>query len=103
MVEAKPGARFRSAVCEAEAVVVRAPTGDLDLRFGGQPAVPVGHPPPEALAVTPGFDTGCLIGKRYTNASGDLEVLCTKPGPSSLSLGDDQLELKDAKPLPSSD
>jgi len=49
------------------------------------------------------FDTGTLIGKRYTTPDGDLEVLCTKAGGGSLSLGDTALELKAAKPLPSSD
>jgi hypothetical protein len=51
----------------------------------------------------PGFDGGVLIGKRYTDGSGDLELLCTKAGSSSLSVGDELLVLKDAKPLPSSD
>ena len=57
----------------------------------------------EGLAVGAGFDGGLLIGKRYVDASGDLEVLCTKAGASSLSVGDQVLDTKDAKPLPSSD
>jgi hypothetical protein len=40
--------------------------------------------------------------KRYTDAGGN-EVLVTKPGAGSLSLGDVPLALKDAKPLPASD
>jgi hypothetical protein len=37
------------------------------------------------------------------NEAGDLEVLCTKPGDGALSLVDAPLQLKEAKPLPSSD
>jgi hypothetical protein len=44
-----------------------------------------------------------LIGKRYVDGSGTLEVLCTKPGASSLSVGDEPLTVASAKALPSSD
>ncbi len=103
MVDVKPGARFRSVVCEAEAVIVKAPAGPLDLRAGGHPMVPVGDPPAEGLSAEPGFDTGTLIGKRYVDPTGDVEALCTKSGTSALSVGQELLVLKDAKPLPSSD
>jgi len=102
-VELKPGARLHSCVCAAEVVAVKAPAGDVDLRCGGHPMVPVGEDGPEGLSVAPGFDGGLLIGKRYTDESGDIELLCTKAGTSSLSIGEALLELKDAKPLPSSD
>ena len=36
-------------------------------------------------------------------SDGTIEVLCTKPGDGSLSAGGDVLQLKEAKPLPSSD
>jgi hypothetical protein len=55
------------------------------------------------VAGEPGFDKGTALGKRYTDDDGTLEVLCTKAGPSSLSLGDAPLDIKEAKPLPSSD
>lgn len=103
MVDVKPGSRFRSAVCEAEVVVVKAPAGDVDLRLGGHPVAPVGDAPGDALEVVPGFDGGCLMGKRYADESGSLELLCTKPGTGALSVADDLLEVKGAKPLPSSD
>lgn len=98
----KPGARLRSSVCDAEFAVVKAPAGDVDLRCGGQPMVPVGEDPPAGLSAN-GFQEGSLIGKRYTDDAATVEVLCTKAGTSSLSLGDEALVLKDAKPLPSSD
>lgn len=102
-VELKAGTRLRSAVCAAEFVAVKAPAGELDLRCGGHPVLASDQEQPGGLDVVAGFDQGLLIGKRYTDESGELEVLCTKAGPSSLSLGDELLHLKDAKPLPSSD
>ena len=45
---------------------------------------------------------GSLIGKRYTDG-GELELLCSKAGDGSLAVGDADLEIKGAKPLPSSD
>lgn len=102
-VELKPGTRFRSAACEAEVVVVKAPAGPVDLRAGGHPMVPVGEDGPSGLAPEGPAGEGVLLGKRYTDAEGTIELLCTKAGPSTLSVGDEPLGLKDAKPLPSSD
>ncbi|HET6950047.1 MAG TPA: hypothetical protein VFI47_06720 [Acidimicrobiales bacterium] len=98
----KSGARVRSITCDTEAVVVRAPAGEVDLRCGGQPMVPVGEGevvgPPAA-----GFDTGTQIGKRYPAADIGLELLCTKAGAGSISVGDEVLHPAGAKPLPASD
>ena len=102
-VELKPGARFRSAVCEAEAVVIKAPAGSVDLQCGGHPMVPIGDDPPAGLSVVPGYDGGAQIGKRYIHGTDALELLCSKGGTSSFSVGAELLVLKDAKPLPSSD
>ncbi len=41
---------------------------------GGEPAAP--------------FDEGTLVGKRYVTEDEAIELLCTKPGAGSLSLGD---------------
>ena len=98
-----PGSRFRSVVCDTEAIVVRSPDDDIDLRCGGQPMVPLADEPPAGLALEPAFADGTALGKRYTNDAGDLELLCTKPGAGSLSAGEELLVLKEAKPLPSSD
>jgi len=102
-VELKPGARFRSAVGETEVVVIKTPAVAVDLQCGGHPMVPIGDEPPTGHTVEPGFDGGTLIGKRYTDGTGELELLCSKGGTASLSVGADLLTLKDAKPLPSSD
>ncbi len=50
-----------------------------------------------------GFDTGAEVGKRYADEEAGIEVLCTKGGQATLSVGADPLPLKGAKPLPSSD
>ena len=43
------------------------------------------------------------LGKRYKSADGAVEVLINKPGPCDLRYDGQPLELKEAKPLPSSD
>jgi hypothetical protein len=58
---------------------------------------------PEGLPIDIGHDAGTQVGKRYTDEVSGLELLCTKAGKGSLSLGSTPLLLKDAKPLPSSD
>jgi|SRR2546429_7189326 len=98
-----PGSRLRSPVCDTEVIVVRPGDEDIDLRCGGQPMVPLGEEPPARLPLEPAFAEGTAIGKRYTNETAELEILCTKPGAGSLSIGDEILVLKEAKPLPSSD
>ena len=56
----------------------------------------------EPMEPDPQFLAGTSMGKRYTDGEG-AEVLVTKPGNGSLSVGSTPLEIKDAKPLPASD
>jgi hypothetical protein len=58
---------------------------------------------PPGAEPSPGLDTGTLLGKRYTDATGTLEVLCTRAGAGTLTLADKPLELLSARQLPSSD
>lgn len=98
----KPGMRLRSAVCDTEVVVVVARQVEVDLRCGGQPMTPVtDEASPAGLAMTD--TTGTLLGKRYAHEVAGIEVLCVKPGAGGLSVGDDPIPIKAAKPLPSSD
>lgn len=99
----KAGARMRSVTCETEVVVVRGGGDEIDLRCGGQPMVPIEDAGGTAGAPVAPFDGGTLVGKRYVSEDESLELLCTKPGAGSLSLGDVVLSVKGAKPLPSSD
>ena len=43
------------------------------------------------------------LGKRYLCDSCGSEVLCNKPGTGELTCCDNEMKLKEAKPLPSSD
>ena len=101
-IELRPGDRFRSAVCSTEVVVVKAPSGEVDLRCGGAPVLGADEEAPAGAALSPEHAGGSLIGKRYTDG-GELEVLCSKAGDGALSVGETDLEIKGAKPLPSSD
>lgn len=100
-MELRPGLRLKSAVSEAEFIVIRAISGDVDLRCGGVAVVADDAERPAPPGKTP--EGSVLIGKRYTDESGELEVLCTKGGAGQLSLGDTVLQVKVAKALPSSD
>jgi hypothetical protein len=54
-------------------------------------------------SVQPGSEGSTLLGKRYVNADQTVELLCSKPGDGALAVDGEALELKEAKPLPSSD
>src|SRR5262245_23569482 len=43
------------------------------------------------------------LGKRYKSTDGAVEILVNKPGPCDLRYEGQAMELKEAKPLPSSD
>jgi hypothetical protein len=101
-MELKPGTRLASAVCATEVVVVKAPAGAVDLRCGGAAMAPKDEVDAGA-ALDPAHAEGTQMGKRYADEDIGIEVLCTKAGDGSLSIGDERLHLKDAKPLPSSD
>ena len=100
-MELRPGLKLSSAVCATEVIVV-AGSGDVDVTCGG---VPMTEPGGEASgdSAVDGLTEGALMGKRYTNEDGTLEVLCTKPGDGSVGIGQTALGLKEAKPLPASD
>jgi hypothetical protein len=104
MAGLKPGTRMKSTVCATEVMVIQAPSGDVDLRCGGAPMQALGQAQPAGGArVSPAAAKGTALGKRYVDAAGTLELLCTKPGEGSLAVGEALLQLKEAKPLPSSD
>jgi hypothetical protein len=84
-------------------VIVRGPSEPTDLRCGGQPMVDVAAENVERSDVAAPFDGGSLVGKRYVDPDESIEVLCTKAGAGSLSIGDAALAVKGAKPLPASD
>ena len=102
MAQLKAGTRMRSAVCKSEVMVIAAPAADVALSCGGAPMVDAKEEPAGG-EVDAAFAEGTLLGKRYVNEAGDLEVLCIKPGDGSLAADGVSLVLKESKPLPSTD
>jgi hypothetical protein len=102
-MQLKPGMRLKSQVCETQVVVVRAPAGPVEVRCGGADLIEASGTSIDGVSLDGGYAEGTLLGKRYANDEIGLELLCSKPGAGSLSLGDSKLEIKGAKALPSSD
>lgn len=100
-MQLRPGLKLKSAVCATEVIVVSG-AGEVDLTCGGVAMVEATADAPEAAAVD-GLTEGTLLGKRYTDADGTVEVLCTKPGDGSVGIGQNALGLKEATALPASD
>ena len=73
----QPGSRWRSAVCEAEVVVVRAPAGVVSLRIGGAAVLASNGGRIEGARLDNALADGTLLGKRYHDEVSGLEVLCT--------------------------
>ena len=98
----RSGVRLRSQTCTTEVIVVRPGPADLELTCGGHPLVAHGEQG-SSLEPIDGLANGSELGKRYTDAGGELEILVTKAGSGTLANGKEPLVLKEAKPLPSSD
>lgn len=95
----KPGTKLKSAVCDTEVMVIRG--SGVIVACGGVPMAE--ERPADSAGVDPAFAAGTLIGKRYVDQAGNVELLCVKPGKGSLSIDGVALRTKDAKALPSSD
>lgn len=100
-VALKAGARFKSAVCDTQVMVIKAPAGDYALQCGG--ALMIAPTEDGGGELDPALAEGTLMGKRYVNADESIEMLCTKPGKGSLVLNGEAMAVKQAKQLPSSD
>jgi hypothetical protein len=101
-MQLKAGTRLRSATDACEIVVVKAPADPVDLRCGGHPFLAIeAEASPESVEA--GFDEGTQLGKRYADDELGIEVLCTKAGEGSISVGETILAVKGAKALPASD
>lgn len=98
----KAGSRLYCAASTSEFIVVRAAGEHAAITIGGHPAVQGAHPD-ELLATVPGHDSGAELGKRYVDAGGSFELLCTKPGAGIPAIEGELLGLKAAKALPASD
>ncbi|MEV5529992.1 hypothetical protein [Streptomyces prunicolor] len=99
----RPGDQLASTVCGTRVVVIRAPAAaepQPQLTCGGSPLIRAAG----ATPAKPGpAGTTTLIGKRYVDATGTLELLCTASGAGELTCDGAPMALKAAKPLPASD
>ena len=94
----KPGTRLKSSACASEVLVIRYAGGVLTC--GGAPLLDTGAEP---VALDPAHAGGTVMGKRYVDAAGTVELLCVKPGQGTLALDGVPLMIKEAKPLLASD
>jgi hypothetical protein len=98
------GQTLVSSVDTTTVIVVRCPTGDLEITCGGAAMVDARTREPGATGTAdPAQMTGSLLGKRYADDAVGLELLCTKAGLGTLAVNGTALLLKAAKPLPASD
>jgi hypothetical protein len=98
----KNGTRLQSQVCDTQVIVVKASDSLDDLRCGGAPMLPIDAGKPDGATMNPAYSDGSLMGKRYVDETG-AEVLVTKAGAGTLTVGTTRMTLKEAKPLPASD
>ncbi len=103
MAKLEAGQRWRSSVCETEVIVITAGDAEITLTCGGAPMIDAAEGVATGGAVSTDAAQGTQLGKRYVDAAGSAELLCTKPGEGSLAIDGAPLQLKGAKPLPSSD
>jgi hypothetical protein len=99
----RPGTRIFSAVCATEMIAVKAPAGEVALTIGGAPAMPGAGERDRSGAVVEGHGGGALMGKRYVDEAGTIELLCTKAGDGVPAIDGELLQLKETKTLPASD
>jgi hypothetical protein len=102
-LQLKLGTRVFSTVCSTEMIAVKAPGGPVALTIGGVAPVLSGNDRDSNHSLVAGHDGGAAMGKRYVDAAGSVELLCTKGGDGVPAVDGELLLLKDAKPLPASD
>lgn len=101
MLEIKPGMRLKSVVCSGEAMVIKG--NGVTLTCGGEPMIAHTDTAAGTAQANPKHMFKCLIGKRYVNADGTVELLCVKAGEGSFGADGEMLMGKETKKLPSSD
>jgi hypothetical protein len=102
-MDLKPGSRWRSAVCDAEVVVVRAPAAPAALGIGGAGVLPAGAGRPAGAKPDEALACGTVLGKRYADEATGLEVLCTKAGTGTITVDGRQATVMMPRRLPASD
>jgi hypothetical protein len=101
-MELKPGTRLACPQCTVEVVVVRPPSAAVVLTCDGVELVDGTAERPGTGHAEPAGE-GVLVGKRYSDETSGLELLCAKAGQGSITADGRGVAVKGAKPLPSSD
>ncbi|MEA3077807.1 MAG: hypothetical protein QOF60_2715 [Actinomycetota bacterium] len=96
----KPGLRLRAAG-DAELIVVRPPSTEVELACSGSPLTEVTGTEAPSTAAADGEPI--QLGKRYVDTDSGVELLCTRAGSGLLTCDGRAMTIKGAKPLPSSD
>jgi hypothetical protein len=99
----RPGQKLHSVVCDAQFVVVRAPSSPVEVGCGGAALVEDGVEGNAGATLDPSLGDAPLLGKRYADDELGLELLCTRAGKGALTADGRPVPIKGAKPLPSSD
>ena len=101
-MQLRPGTRLFSTVCDAQVVVVKAPSEDVEIACGGSPMV-AEDPGGASGSPDESLGEGPALGKRYADEELGLELLCSQAGTGALTVNGNPLLAKGAKPLPASD
>jgi hypothetical protein len=101
-LKVKVGQSWESTVDATTVLTIRAPETEIELTCGGAKMVTKDEAAERGTA-DPTKQGGTQLGKRYADEEVGLEILCTKAGEGTLELNDSPLQLKTAKPLPTSD
>jgi hypothetical protein len=99
-VAVKVGTRLKSQVSATEVIVVKGSDADSEVVCAGVVMTAAGGDGSQA-PVTDGPDV--LLGKRYSDDTSGIELLCTKTGVGPLSFDGRELGQTQAKNLPASD
>ncbi|WP_166139761.1 hypothetical protein [Nocardioides ochotonae] len=96
-MQLKPGLKLKAPGTSTEIIVIQAPVRDVTVTCGGVPMSPDGSGEAGDVAGE------VVIGKRYSDVAGTVELLCSAGGAGPLALDGEELAVKAAKALPSSD
>ncbi len=104
----KPGTRLFAQNSSCQVVVVRSAAAADTVLCAGLEMLPTAPTAAAAAATAAGAGAdgtapAIELGKRYVDDGDTVEILCTKPGIGPLTLAGQELSVKAAKPLPSSD